>query len=139
MTPLTPLPLRPCGFSTSPFPIMLPFLPYLPNLPILSILSILTSSSTSHYLPPQDCTDALNFSLHELQVMRVEHRGVSFDTESTSSHSSSSSSSSSSPVLLLGNVHTDPRRRLRHRPNAYQPPLITFQVKSIYYFSRGIG
>ena len=65
----------------------------------------------------KDCTEALYFSLHELQLMRVEerhhhHHGLV-------------------RMLYLGDVHTDRKERQTYRPTSYQDPLLPSQVSQM--------
>ena len=55
------------------------------------------------------------FSLHELQLARVEQRRHHRQAEKT---------------LYLGDIHTDPAMRQIYRPTSYQDPLLHAEVKS---------
>ena len=65
----------------------------------------------------QDCTHAIDFSLHELQLIRVESRTQGHQTGLTRS-------------LLLGDIHTDRKQRAYHRPTTFQEPLFPPEVST---------
>ena len=58
----------------------------------------------------EDCTHALEFSLHELQLMRQESRQHHLATVPTTS-------------LLLGDIHTERSQRPFYRPTSFQEAL----------------
>ncbi len=68
----------------------------------------------------KDCTEALYFSLHELQLMRVEQRQHHHGQHR---------------MLYVGDVHTDKKQRLIYRPTSYQEPLLAQEVKTHFYLS----
>lgn len=74
-----------------------------------------------------DCTLPLNFTMNELQLIRVETR-VAHSTNRITEPSSTGSSGYASRrhavrELLLGDVHTELSKRHKHRPSSFQEPL----------------
>lgn len=67
-----------------------------------------------HVLVDKDCTHALDWSMNELQLARVEQRNHRH-------HS----------MLYLGDVHTDPNLRHAYRPSSYQDALYSPRVRYI--------
>ena len=65
-------------------------------------------------LMDRDCTEALHFSLHELQLIRMELRKHHHQIKKE---------------LFLGDVHTDRHMRMLHRPTSYQAPLYGAEVR----------
>ena len=61
-----------------------------------------------------DCVGALELSVNELQLMRVEERP---------------SGRTQLRQLFLGDIHTDHRQRMNYRPTSYQPPLSRYDVE----------
>lgn len=103
-----------------------------------------------------DCTEALDFALHELQLVRLEMRGTSasrnaYQSQHSSHHqqhrtrhgfsSSSSSTDDDSTLLFLGDVHTDRKQRQIYRPSGFQEPLAAIKVctreVSVSVYSQG--
>jgi hypothetical protein len=61
-----------------------------------------------YLLVDRDCLSALSFSVHELQLLRLELRKTHHDIEKR---------------LLLGDIHTEPKERRFYRPTGFQEPL----------------
>ncbi|KAI7792515.1 putative protein APCDD1-like, partial [Triplophysa rosa] len=61
--------------------------------------------------PGRDCTPGLDFSMQELQLMRLERRYHHGDPGREAEE------------LFLGDVHTERAQRRLHRPSGYQTPL----------------
>lgn len=85
-----------------------------------------------------DCSSPLNYTLNELQLVRLEtrvhHRSQSTNqiTDTNSGNAGSGAGPRSGVVreLLLGDVHTDMSERQRHRPTSFQEPLRDAQVRN---------
>lgn len=63
-------------------------------------------------LEDKDCLSSISFSMHELQLLRLEIRKRHHGTERR---------------LLLGDIHTEPRERRTYRPTGFQEPLLYSQ------------
>ena len=68
-------------------------------------------------LVDNDCTSPLYFSLHELQLVRLEERPRHHHQGAVR-------------MLYVGDIHTDRTQRQTYRPTSYQPPLLPAQVRS---------
>ena len=81
-----------------------------------------------------DCSLPLNYTLNELQLMRLEtrvhHRGHATNRISGTNTGTAGHGARSRVVreLLLGDVHTDMSERQRHRPTSFQEPLRNVEV-----------
>ncbi|KAJ8303546.1 hypothetical protein KUTeg_019942 [Tegillarca granosa] len=72
-----------------------------------------------------DCTRSFNFTLHELQLIRLEIRHYKKINRKIHKHYSFLNRKSTRKVkeLYLGDIHTETRRRHTYRPTSYQEPL----------------
>ncbi|XP_051543330.1 protein APCDD1-like isoform X2 [Myxocyprinus asiaticus] len=66
--------------------------------------------------PGRDCTRGLDFSMQELQLMRLERRYHHGDP------------SRQAEELFLGDIHTERAQRRLHQPSGYQTPLQSAKV-----------
>ena len=88
-----------------------------------------------------DCSLPLNYTLNELQLVRLEtrvhHRGHSTNqiTDTNTGNTGHGARSRVVRELLLGDVHTDMSQRQRHRPTSFQEPLRDVEVISSLIFS----
>lgn len=84
-----------------------------------------------------DCTLPLNFTLNELQIVRVEKRVQHASHPTSRLVESETGKTSPGPhmrvvrELLLGDVHTDLAERQRHRPTSFQEPLKEVEVSRV--------
>ncbi|KAL8616381.1 hypothetical protein ACOMHN_032235 [Nucella lapillus] len=119
-----------CG--TFAAPALKPFQKY----PILSLSRTSKNDpvSDSGHTGDFDCTKPLNFTLNELQLVRLEtrvhHQGPSSNRmiESNTGNAWHGAQRRVVRELLLGDVHTDPAQRQRHRPTSFQEPLRDAEV-----------
>lgn len=72
-----------------------------------------------------DCTRSFNFTLHELQLIRLEIRHYKKMNRKIHKHYSFLNRKTTRKVkeLYLGDIHTDTHRRHTYRPTSYQEPL----------------
>nr|XP_037284052.1 protein APCDD1-like [Rhipicephalus microplus] len=70
------------------------------------------------------CTGGLQFTLNELQLIRIVHQGPLPNRRQ---------SDAPAAELYLGDIHSDVRKRLSYRPTSYQPPLLEASVSFHIY------
>ena len=76
------------------------------------------SEPRSHWEPDLDCLEHLNLDFHELQLMRIETRSPRHEAEKWSGFHERRGPRIE---ILLGDIHTETRRRRKYRPTALQP------------------
>ncbi len=102
-----------------------------------------------------DCTEPLDFALHELQLVRLEMRAAPSHThqhhhqhphhyhtqqhqqQQRQRHVSSSGAGAGAgddelKLLFLGDVHTDRSQRQTYRPSGFQEPLAAIKVSVLF-------
>ena len=81
-----------------------------------------------------DCSKIFNFTMNELQLVRVERRHLS-KYDRTNDVIQSQLRSRVETELLLGDVSTNVKYRQQYRPNYYQVPLKKSKVWTTFKFS----